>query len=79
MAPDKVLDAKGLMCPMPIMKTSQAVRELPVDGVLEILATDPASKPDMEAWCKMTGNELLSASEEPGTPKVYRFTVRKKK
>jgi len=75
--PAKTLDTKGLLCPVPVIKTSQAIKELQVGQVLEVLATDPGSKPDLTAWAKMTGNELLMTSEEQGNPKVYRFLIRR--
>ncbi len=77
--PDKVLDARGLMCPMPVMKTNLAIKELQIGQILEVLATDPASKADISAWCKTTGNELLEMIEEKGTPTVYRFYIRRTK
>ncbi|MDG6935029.1 MAG: sulfurtransferase TusA family protein [Nitrososphaerota archaeon] len=76
---DKVLDARGLMCPMPVVKTGTAIKEIQVGQVLEVLATDPGSKPDLTAWAKMTGNELLLVEEVEGSPKVYRFKFRRTK
>jgi tRNA 2-thiouridine synthesizing protein A len=64
---------------MPVIKTSQAIKEIPVGGILEVLATDQGSKPDLTAWAKMTGNELLGISEEGDSPKVYRFHIRRLK
>jgi len=75
----KVLDARGLMCPMPVVKTGQAIKEINVGDVLEVLATDPASKPDITAWAKMTGNELLKVEEQAGNPAEYRFLIRRLK
>lgn len=75
----KVLDARGLMCPMPVVKTGQAIKEINVGDVLEVIATDPASKPDITAWAKMTGNELLKVEEEAGSTTVYRFLIRRLK
>ncbi|HUI86567.1 MAG TPA: sulfurtransferase TusA family protein [Nitrososphaerales archaeon] len=72
-----VLDTRGSLCPVPIMKTSQAIKQVNVGEVLEVLATDPGSKPDISAWTRMTGNELVDVSEEGGTPKVYRFRIRR--
>lgn len=77
--PTKVLDTKGLLCPMPVVKTSQAIKELKQGEVLEVLATDPGSKPDLTAWAKMTGNELLGVAEEEGNPKVFRFKFKRSK
>ena len=73
---DLVLDTRGSLCPVPIMKTSRAIRQVKVGDVLEVLATDPGSKPDISAWTRMTGNELLDVAEE-GTPRVYRFQIRR--
>ncbi len=71
----KTLDVKGLNCPLPIVKTAQAIKELAAGDLLEILATDPGAVPDFNAWTKSTGNELVEQSEEAG---VYRFVVKKK-
>ncbi|MEM0322180.1 MAG: sulfurtransferase TusA family protein [Thermoprotei archaeon] len=75
----KVLDARGLMCPMPVVKTGQAIKEIGLGEVLEVIATDPASKPDITAWAKMTGNEVISVEERPGNPAEYRFLIRRVK
>ena len=69
--PDKTLDAKGLKCPMPVVKTSKIIKEVPVGGILEVLATDPGSIADITAWAKSTGNELLHAGKEDGIFKFY--------
>jgi tRNA 2-thiouridine synthesizing protein A len=71
---DQVLDAKGLNCPLPILKAKKALKDVPAGGTLEILATDPGAVADFEAFCRTTGNELLEHSEEGG---VYRFLLRK--
>jgi tRNA 2-thiouridine synthesizing protein A len=71
---DQTLDAKGLNCPLPILKAKKALKTVPEGGTLEILATDPGSIPDFEAFCRTTGNELVEHSEEDG---VYRFILRK--
>jgi tRNA 2-thiouridine synthesizing protein A len=70
---DKTLDAKGLNCPLPILKTKKAIGEVPKGGTLEVLATDPGSVADFEAFCKTTGNTLIEHSESGGT---YRFLIR---
>jgi tRNA 2-thiouridine synthesizing protein A len=59
---------------MPIVKTSQAIKTIPMGDTLEILATDRGSVSDVPAWCTFTGNELLEQSESDG---VFRFLVRK--
>ena len=69
------VDAKGLSCPMPIVKTAQAVKMMASGQLLEVLATDAGSSKDFVAWCKSTGNEMVESSVEGG---VYRFVVRRK-
>jgi tRNA 2-thiouridine synthesizing protein A len=68
------LDLKGLSCPMPIVKTAQAMKPLATGQAVEVLATDAGSVSDFAAWCRATGNELIEQTEEAG---VYRFIVRK--
>ncbi len=72
---DKELDARGLNCPLPILRAKKALGELASGQVLRILATDPGSVKDFEAFTKQTGNELLSKSE---SDKEYTFLIRKK-
>jgi tRNA 2-thiouridine synthesizing protein A len=74
--PDLVLDCSGLACPMPILKTKKAVDGLAVGQVLKMIATDPGSTSDMEAWTKKTGHELLDSEQEAGK---YIFYVKKVK
>lgn len=71
---DHTLDAKGLNCPLPILKAKKALKDVPVGGTLEILATDPGAVADFQAFCRTTGNELVEHGEEGG---VFRFLVRK--
>jgi tRNA 2-thiouridine synthesizing protein A len=71
----RTLDLKGLSCPMPIVKTARAMKEMASGEVLEALATDPGSVPDFAAWAKSTRNELIEQTEEGG---VYRFVLRKR-
>jgi tRNA 2-thiouridine synthesizing protein A len=71
---DQLLDAKGLNCPLPILKAKKALKDVPAGGTLEILATDPGAVADFAAFCRTTGNELVEHSEEGG---VYRFILRK--
>lgn len=73
----KLLDARGLSCPMPVLKSKKALKELDLNQILEILATDPGSMADIPAWTRTTGQELL-LSEERG-PKDYRFLVKRLK
>lgn len=69
------VDARGLSCPMPIVKTAQAIRALPSGALLELLATDPGSMKDVEAWSRTTGHELVEQAIDGGT---YRFVIRRK-
>ena len=63
---DQVLDCTGLLCPMPIVKTSKVMKELQAGQVLKMIATDAGSPPDIEAWSRQTGNELLRSTIEDG-------------
>lgn len=60
---EEKLDAKDLKCPMPIVEVSRKVKTMNIGDVLAIEATDKVFRPDIEAWCKKTGNELLSFEE----------------
>ena len=73
--PAQRVDARGLQCPMPIVKTAQAIRALPSGALLEVLATDPGSTKDFAAWCRSTGHELVEQTVDAG---VFRFVVRRK-
>ena len=68
---DLTLDCRGLLCPMPALKTSTAVKNMQVGQILEMLTTDPGAKPDMLAWSKRTGHELVRMEEESGVLKFY--------
>lgn len=59
-----LVDAIGQLCPMPVLRASQAMKQLKVGDEMELLATDPGSKMDIPAWVRMTGNELLEVVEE---------------
>lgn len=72
--PDQVLDCRGLLCPMPIIKLSKAIKAVQVGQVIEMLATDPGSVPDMEAFQRQTGHEILHQEQQD---KVFRFLVRR--
>lgn len=60
---DKELDARGLNCPLPILRTKKALTDMTSGQVLKILATDPGAVKDFQAFCKQTGNALLSSDE----------------
>lgn len=69
------LDLKNLSCPIPIVKTARAMKELAPGQLLEVFATDPGSVPDFNAWSKSTRNPLVESGLEAG---VYRFLLMKK-
>lgn len=71
---DKVLDAKGLSCPMPIVRTKKAMDELTPGQILEIHATDKGAKKDIAAWAKSAGHELLDSKEDG---EILKFWVKK--
>jgi tRNA 2-thiouridine synthesizing protein A len=71
---DKVLDAKGLNCPLPILKAKKALKDLDAGQTLQVLSTDPGSVADFEAFTRTTGNKLLEHSESGG---VYDFLIEK--
>jgi len=72
---DKDLDARGLNCPLPILRTKKALGELQSGQVLRVFATDPGSVKDFAAFCKQTGNELLSQAD---AGKEFTFFLKKK-
>ncbi|MDP6262095.1 MAG: sulfurtransferase TusA family protein [Rhodospirillales bacterium] len=69
-----LLDTKGMNCPLPVLKTRKAIKEIAVGDTLQVLSTDPGSVRDFEAFCRSTGNELLESDEENG---VFIFLIRK--
>jgi tRNA 2-thiouridine synthesizing protein A len=71
---DQTLDATGLNCPLPILKTKKALTKMDTGQVLEVISTDAGSVKDMEAFCNQTGNKLISLSEIEGK---YIFTIEK--
>jgi len=68
---DQVLDASGLLCPMPIVKTTKAIKELQSGQILKVIATDAGYPPDIEAWSRQTGNPLLNSITEDGKFVVF--------
>ncbi|MCF3595866.1 sulfurtransferase TusA family protein [Rhodobacteraceae bacterium LMO-12] len=71
---DQLLDAKGLNCPLPILKAKKALKGMSAGEILEIQATDPGSVADFAAFCNQTGNQLLSQSNEGD---VYKFEIKR--
>jgi len=68
------IDCIGLFCPMPIVKIREAIRDVAVGEVIEMVADDPASEPDMKSWARRTGHELVEMSRDGA---IYRFLVKK--
>jgi tRNA 2-thiouridine synthesizing protein A len=71
---DQVLDAKGLNCPLPILKAKKALKDVPIGGTLQVLATDPGAVKDFEAFCRTTGNDLVESKSEG---KQFEFLIRR--
>jgi tRNA 2-thiouridine synthesizing protein A len=71
---DQVLDAKGLNCPLPILRAKKALKDVPAGGTLQVLATDPGAVKDFEAFCRTTGNVLVESKHEG---KVFSFVIRR--
>ena len=71
---DTLLDARGLKCPLPVLRARKAIQGLPQGAVLHVLATDPGSVSDFQAFCEATGHVLMERTEEGG---AFSFRVRK--
>lgn len=70
-----MLDAQGMLCPLPVLRARKAMKELSPGSTIEVLATDPGSVKDFIAFCETTGDELIETSETSG---VLRFLIRKR-
>ena len=73
------LDARGLLCPLPVIRTQDRIRNLSVGTLLEVIATDPGVLQDIPAWCRVHGHELVTADtvdNDAGEGLVYRFHIR---
>lgn len=73
---DQVLDCSGMACPMPILKTKKTIDAMQIGQVLKMIATDPGSTSDMDAWTKKTGHELVGSEQDGGK---YIFYIKKAK
>ncbi len=73
---DQTINLEGLLCPIPVVKVSQAVKNLAMGGVLEATATDPGVLADIPAWARSTGNEIVSMNKEG---KIIRFCIKRLK
>ena len=69
-----VLDLKGLLCPMPIVKMAKAIKDIQPGDIIEAFATDPGVMADIPAWCRTTGNELVTLEK---LDKQFHFIVRR--
>ena len=74
--PDKTVDARGTSCPGPLLAAKRAITEVPIDGILEVLSSDPGTARDLPLWAKKVGHEHLGTIEESG---YWRIFVRRKK
>ena len=70
----KTLDVKKLNCPLPILKTKKAMNDIEIGEYLEVLATDPGSVSDFQAWCNSTSNELVESFQENG---IFKYIIKK--
>jgi tRNA 2-thiouridine synthesizing protein A len=71
----KSIDLKGLLCPIPVVKMAKAIKEIEVGQTIEAFATDPGVMADIPAWCRSTGNELVTIEK---LDKQFHFVVRRK-
>jgi len=67
----KVLDFKGLPCPMPVVKISQEISSIEIGQVVEVLTTDPGSQADFPAWAKSSGNEIVATEQADGLIRIF--------
>ena len=74
MSANKILDLKGLLCPMPVVKMAKAIKEVNLGETIEAFATDPGVMADIPAWCRSTGNELVTLEKQD---KQFHFVVRR--
>jgi len=72
---DRTLDAKGLSCPMPLLRTKKEIDKIKSGEILEVLGTDPGSRNDLPGWCSRAGHEFVGEKEESG---YFRFFIKKK-
>jgi tRNA 2-thiouridine synthesizing protein A len=71
---NQILDAKGLNCPLPILKAKKALKDVAIGGILEVLATDPGAVADFVAFCRVTDNALLESTQNGD---VFRFLIKR--
>ena len=68
---DKVMDLKGMPCPMPVVKVSKGIKEIQVGQILEAVTTDPGALADFPAWARTSGNEIVKTEQSDGTIRFY--------
>ena len=68
---DKIMNLKGLPCPMPVVKVSKGIKEVSVGQVIEAQTTDPGALTDFPAWARTSGNEILKTEQDSGTIKIF--------
>jgi len=68
---DKLMDLKGLPCPMPVVKISKGIKDVQVGQVIEVLSTDPGALTDFPAWARTSGNEILGTEQENGVIRIF--------
>ncbi len=68
---DKIMNLKGLPCPMPVVKVSKGIKEVSVGQVIEAQTTDPGALTDFPAWARTSGNEILKTEQDNGTIKIF--------
>ncbi len=73
---NKSIDLKGLLCPMPVVKMAKAIKEIDLGQTIEAFATDPGVMADIPAWCRTTGNELVTLEKQD---KQFHFVVKRMK
>jgi len=76
MSEAKELDVRGLKCPLPILRAKKALAEVDTGALLKVVATDPGSVKDFQAFCRQTGHELVSQAENDGPE--FEFVIRRK-
>ena len=74
--PKRSLDFKGLLCPMPVVKLAQAIKQIQVGELVEAVASDPGVMADIPAWARTSGHELVSLEKQD---KVFKFVVKRAK
>ena len=71
---DQLVDAKGLNCPLPILRAKKALKDVAIGDTLQVLATDPGAVKDFEAFCRATGNDLVESKAEG---KIFSFVIKR--